>query len=301
MKYPLVSYIILSYNHEEYIREAISSAINQDYSNIEYIILDDYSTDSTFDIIIEEITKCDKNIFHKKHKKNLGLIKNLEYGLSKANGSIIVLAAGDDIACSYRVSETVNQIVNHKYSFVSFNDYSIDSSGKLGHQLFKMKRKQEIVNLDNFCFQFKDIFSGASRGFDRNVFDTFGSINIDCPTEDTPYLLRCLMYGDGIVLNIPGIYYRTHDNNLSSAESLNKMDLKAIENQYIKDMKTARDKMLINNSDILKIRMWIKYITSIKQASRSNKIKKIFIYSVTFFSCKLFRTKLIHKLLKEFK
>ena len=44
---PLVSFVLISYNQNEYIEEALLSAFNQTYSNIEYIISDDYSIDGT--------------------------------------------------------------------------------------------------------------------------------------------------------------------------------------------------------------------------------------------------------------
>ena len=46
---PLVSIVIPAYNHEKYIKETIKSLINQTYENLELIVIDDGSTDSTFE------------------------------------------------------------------------------------------------------------------------------------------------------------------------------------------------------------------------------------------------------------
>lgn len=51
MNNPLVSIVIPTYNREQYIEDAIKSAINQTYRNIEIIIVDNCSTDSTWDIL----------------------------------------------------------------------------------------------------------------------------------------------------------------------------------------------------------------------------------------------------------
>jgi glycosyltransferase involved in cell wall biosynthesis len=48
---PLVSIIVVSYNHDKYIRDCISSILKQDYENFELIVVDNGSTDSSIDII----------------------------------------------------------------------------------------------------------------------------------------------------------------------------------------------------------------------------------------------------------
>src|SRR5690606_34870225 len=90
---PLVSYIILSYNQEKYIADAISSALNQSYSNIEYIISDDCSTDHTFSIIQKACNLSKKNIKILKNEVNVGLVNHLNNCLKYASGDLIVLAA----------------------------------------------------------------------------------------------------------------------------------------------------------------------------------------------------------------
>ena len=55
---PLVSVLIPSYNHEKYIEETILSVIGQSYANIELILLDDGSQDSTFSIATSYEEKC---------------------------------------------------------------------------------------------------------------------------------------------------------------------------------------------------------------------------------------------------
>jgi glycosyltransferase involved in cell wall biosynthesis len=57
-QYPLVSLCIFTYNQEKYIREAVEGALSQDYPNLEIIISDDNSTDSTYDRTIDYVKKA---------------------------------------------------------------------------------------------------------------------------------------------------------------------------------------------------------------------------------------------------
>lgn len=69
----------------------------------------------------------------------------------------------------------------------------------------------------------KIVTSGASRVFRRSIIDSFDALEPTCPTEDTPFLLRGLYLGEGMIINHPGIYYRIHGSSLSAPANLVKM------------------------------------------------------------------------------
>ena len=70
---PLVSIVIPAYNHEKYIKETIKSLINQTYENLELIVIDDGSTDSTFEKLQELKQECEERfvrvVFQKKENE----------------------------------------------------------------------------------------------------------------------------------------------------------------------------------------------------------------------------------------
>ena len=68
MRKPKVSVIMPNYNWEKYIAEAIESILNQSFTDFEFIIIDDWSTDNSSDII-QEYAKKDKRIIFIKNKK----------------------------------------------------------------------------------------------------------------------------------------------------------------------------------------------------------------------------------------
>src|SRR5690606_30460877 len=221
-----------------YIADAISSALNQSYSNIEYIISDDCSTDHTFSIIQKACNLSKKNIKILKNEVNVGLVNHLNNCLKYASGDLIVLAAGDDIAILDRVKRTVDYFLEFEdVNILSFNDTKIINGKKTDDKLLNLN-KDAIYTLNDYITGNSAIFPGASRAFRREVFDIFGNLLSDCPTEDTPYLLRGLMTGKALISCKPGIHYRLHDSNLSSHSNLIKMNFLALQNQFEVDLKT---------------------------------------------------------------
>jgi glycosyltransferase involved in cell wall biosynthesis len=93
---PLVSILITAYNREEYISTAIESAINQTYSNLEIIILDDCSSDKSFDIASKYIAK-DNRIKLFKNEKNLGQFPTRNKITGLAKGKYIKFLDSDDL------------------------------------------------------------------------------------------------------------------------------------------------------------------------------------------------------------
>ena len=105
-KKPLVTFALLAYNQERFIEEAIYSALNQDYSPLEIVIVDDFSSDGTFEIIkyiCEKYIGPHKIIF-KKNIMNIGITEGINEVMRISKGEFIIGAAGDDIHMPNRVS-----------------------------------------------------------------------------------------------------------------------------------------------------------------------------------------------------
>lgn len=111
MKEPLVSVIISTYNEEKYIIDSINSILNQNYKNIEVIVVDDASTDNTVNLI--------KNLKNDKIKLyindvNKKLAYNLNFAILKSNGKYIARMDADDISRKNRIKMQVNYLESHK-------------------------------------------------------------------------------------------------------------------------------------------------------------------------------------------
>lgn len=98
---PLVSVVMITYGHENYIIESLKGVINQIFNGkIELIISNDNSPDNTDSIIKAFINEnCIPNnidIKYIKHESNLGMMPNFFWSLNQANGDYIALCDGDD-------------------------------------------------------------------------------------------------------------------------------------------------------------------------------------------------------------
>ena len=100
MEYPLVSVITVAYNSGKYIRDTIESVLAQSYSNIEYIIGDDCSTDDTWNIIQEY---KDERIRAYRNEVNLREYPNRNKAIDLATGKYLIFVDGDDIIFTHGI------------------------------------------------------------------------------------------------------------------------------------------------------------------------------------------------------
>ena len=106
MKKVKVSVLMPAYNVEKYVGAAIESILNQTFTDFEFIIINDGSTDNTAKII-KEYAKKDKRIRFINHTKNKGLIAVLNEGLDLCNGEYIARMDSDDISLPERFAKQV--------------------------------------------------------------------------------------------------------------------------------------------------------------------------------------------------
>lgn len=90
-----VSIIIPCYNQAEYVKEAIESALNQTYSNIEIVVINDASKDNSSDVI-KECANKHENIIFLDEKENKGVVKSRNLAIEKCSGDYILPVDADD-------------------------------------------------------------------------------------------------------------------------------------------------------------------------------------------------------------
>ena len=111
-----ISFIVTSYNYENYIAETINSIKNQTYKDFEIIVVDDYSTDNSVEILkqIDGITLiC--------HEKNKGQLAAIISGLQVAKGSYISIIDSDDKLYPDFAQILLSELENNNVAFVNCN------------------------------------------------------------------------------------------------------------------------------------------------------------------------------------
>ena len=110
-KNPHVSVVMSVYNSELSLKKSIESIIRQSYENIEFLIMDDASSDNSLNII-NQFQKIDKRIKIFKNKKNVGLTKSLNLLIKETKGELIARQDADDISKKERIKKQLDYIVH---------------------------------------------------------------------------------------------------------------------------------------------------------------------------------------------
>lgn len=127
MNQPLVSVLIPCYNVEKYVVEAVSSISNQTYKNLEIIAINDCSTDSTGDLLMQ-LAKQDSRIKIVNNEENLKLIQTLNKGIALCEGEYIARMDADDISLPTRIEKEVGFLEkNRDHDIVSTLFYAFRS------------------------------------------------------------------------------------------------------------------------------------------------------------------------------
>lgn len=125
----LVSIIMPAYNSERYIKETIESVLKQTYKNFELIIVDDNSSDNTYEVI-DKFSKIDNRIKKFKLSNNFGAAKARNLALKNSKGRFIAYLDADDIWYDEKIEKQVKFMLDNNYGFSCTSYEVIDDSGK---------------------------------------------------------------------------------------------------------------------------------------------------------------------------
>jgi glycosyltransferase involved in cell wall biosynthesis len=144
---PLISIITPLYNHEKYIGKCIESALGQTYVNWEQIIVDDASTDNSFEVA-STYSARDKRIKIIRHKKNWGISRlsdTYNQALKAARGRYVAILESDDYWPKNKLEKQVNFMVSKK-AVLSYGNCILVSSGGTPINLFTYSYEKNILN-----------------------------------------------------------------------------------------------------------------------------------------------------------
>ena len=122
---PQVSYIMAAYNHEAHVGSMIGSVIDQTHKNWELIIIDDGSTDDTFEVI-RKYAERDSRIRYQR-QENAGIVVTRNRGAALATGEYISFIDSDDLLLPHRTEQLLQPFLSNPRCVLSYGDAWIES------------------------------------------------------------------------------------------------------------------------------------------------------------------------------
>ncbi|BAZ68343.1 MAG: glycosyltransferase [Pelatocladus maniniholoensis HA4357-MV3] len=215
---PKISVVMSVYNGGQYLQESIESILNQTFTNFEFIVIDDGSIDSSWEILTR-YAKEDQRIKLFKNEENLGLTKSLNKGLKLAQGEYIARQDADDVSLPERFEKQVKFLdQSPEVVLVSCNIEWIDPEGRfLGKQPRDCDR-----DLVAWYLLFYNHLAGHSQVMFRQkpVRNLGGYCENYRYSQDYELWSRLIQVSDIVILSDALLQQRRHDKSISSAKKL---------------------------------------------------------------------------------
>jgi glycosyltransferase involved in cell wall biosynthesis len=191
--------VITCYNYGKYLSEAIKSAINQTYENIEIIVVDDGSTDNT-----KEVAHKFKDDIAYYYQKNSGVASARNNGAKKSKGQYLVFLDADDILSDNYVEICIDKIEDDSSKYI-YTDMNLFGSESRAHEAFDFD-PYYLVNKGNY------IHVGAL--IEKDAFIKVGGFSNLEAFEDWDLWLKFLDQGMRGAYTKDAIYnYRRHEGS----------------------------------------------------------------------------------------
>lgn len=207
---PPVTLLVLCYNQEDYIGEAIAGALAQDYPNLEIVISDDASKDTTVERIEASLSNYAgaHRIKLLRNPENLGIGGNIDQAVRQSSGELIFIAGGDDVSLPTRISTVVKFWIEHecKPDLIGTYLFDMDQSGKVLGTI-QIGKLEEYRSLDDWSLSPPHVI-GAAQAWTRRLFDRFGGMSKGVVGEDMVMAFRAIGTATAITLPVPLVNYR---------------------------------------------------------------------------------------------
>lgn len=231
MPKPLVSVIIPSFNRSKYILEAIESVEGQTYGEFEIIVVDDGSSDGSFEILRDIEAQGRISLFTHPCHENLGQSSSINLGLRNASGNYIAILDSDDYFSPQKLEVQVAFLEkNQDVGMVYGQGHAVDETGRFLFALPSESHKEDgdpnLLLLD--CYL---AIPGGSL-IRKTVFEAIGGFEEDFrASQDHDFALRVMEAFAVAYIPFVAFYYRKHADSIST---------KALETRWVTGLEILR-------------------------------------------------------------
>jgi len=214
---PLVSIVVPSYNHESYVQQTIASIIDQDYENIELIVIDDGSTDSSPFKIAEMSDSCHERFvrFEFRSRENQGLCATLNEALEWCQGEFFSPIASDDMLLPNKTSREIEKFLQLDRNEVVAIFSGVRLIDKRGQTHLARKGKDRIYTFTDVFLRRAFIPAPTAMMLTQAV-RSVGGYSSEITIEDLYMWLKLTEKGEALYcLSDVLVAYRSHSENSS--------------------------------------------------------------------------------------
>ncbi|MCE2983840.1 MAG: glycosyltransferase [Parachlamydia sp.] len=214
--FSLVSVVIPAFNQEKFLSEALTSVINQSYSDLEIILVDDGSTDSTLSIAYQYAEKDERITVLTQSNRGPAAARNR--GIQAARGGLIALLDGDDRMALHRIAKQVDTLLQERGIAIVYTALGLmDEEGKESGVLRSHDYSPENFLPHQF---FRNVIPGPSTILARRECLLAHPYNEALlHAEDYDLMLRLAHHYQFKYLDEALTFYRRHSKNLSNSLS----------------------------------------------------------------------------------
>ncbi|MBB5515632.1 glycosyltransferase involved in cell wall biosynthesis [Rubricella aquisinus] len=209
-----VTFIVMAYNQAPVVAEAVQSALDQDYENLQIILSDDCSTDETFDVIRSVVAGYDgpHDVEVNRTPRNLGIAPHVNLMFERAEGALVVLQAGDDISTPDRARKLHAAYVEGDAEgtarpMIVFSDMvGMTYDGHVGDYIVtnvEMRR----MGLFRMAMSHYGIV-GAVAAYNPEIYHRFGPLSVPGIAEDRVFTFRAFLAGTIKHVPEPLVFHR---------------------------------------------------------------------------------------------
>jgi glycosyltransferase involved in cell wall biosynthesis len=253
-----VDILLVSYNQEQYIAQAIESILMQRFDGeISVIVADDSSTDTTLNIIqsFEAISPF-RFVFLPK-EANLGIFKNYKRSFAACEGDYVAVLEGDDYWVDpYRIQKHVDFLDKHRECVMTMNRMIIyyESQHRFSHQKWTFKEDYQYINAQMMAYG--NLLGNLSACvFRKSEIDKLRPDIFDINTAD--WMLGLALGQNGFIAKLKGLMsvYRVNPNGAWSKKSKKEVTKSLLEtisrydeylsHQYTKEFSVLRRRIML--------------------------------------------------------
>lgn len=208
MTHVRASVVLLTYNQEAFVQEALQSLLDQDVDDLEIVVSDDASKDKTWNVVsaLAQTYSGPKKIILNRHAQNVGIGANYAKAFSLTSGEVIFSAAGDDVSLPSRCTDTIAAWVQSGQTADLVATDALDMT--VTGEVVGVKTMDNVQEwgLDAW-FVRRPYHFGASHMMTRRML-ALNSLNPQLNAEDQCLMFRALLMGGALRVAKPLVKHR---------------------------------------------------------------------------------------------